>query len=134
MRRLSLIGILCLVSLASGCLAAAGLTVGAAAGVVGYVYYDRNEAQRDFPASFDKTWNATLAAMKDLKYAVPKEPQHFADSGDLTIDDVSINVVSQPGTMTRVSIRVGTFDTDGHRRRAGLIFEKIQGALAAARS
>jgi len=129
MRRLSLIGILCLVQLTSGCLAAAGLTVGAAAGVVGYVYYDKNEAQRDFAANFDKTWKATLEAMKALKYTVPKEPQHSADSGDLTIGNIRINLARHPGNMTRVSIRIGTFDTADHRRRAGLIFEKIEEQL-----
>jgi hypothetical protein len=129
MHRPSLIGILCLVALTSGCLVAAGLTVGAAAGVVGYVYYDRNEAVRDFPASFDKTWKATLGAMRTLKYAVPKEPELSAASGELLIDDVKISVTRQPGNLTRVSIRVGTFDTEGHRHRAALIFEKIQGQL-----
>jgi len=133
MRRLSLIGligILCLVPLTSACLAVAGLTVGAAAGVVGYVYYDRNEALRDFPTSFDKTWTATLGALRTMNYAVPKEPEHLADSGELTLDDVKVSVTRQPGNLTRVSIRVGTFDTEGHRRRAGLIFEKIQEQLS----
>lgn len=129
MHRLSLIGILCLVSLTSGCLAAAGLTVGAAAGVLGYVYYDKNEAQRDFAANFDKTWKATLEALRTLKYAVPKEPEHSTDSGDLTTGNIRISVVRSPGNMTRVSIRVGTFDTEDHRRRAGLILEKIEELL-----
>jgi len=128
MHRLSLIGILCLVPLTSGCLAAAGLTVGAA-GVVGYVYYDKNEAQRDFAANFDKTWKATFEALRTLKYAVPKEPEHSTDSGDLTIGNVRISVARNPGNTTRVSIRIGIFDTEDHRRRAGLIFEKIEELL-----
>src|SRR5262245_48281121 len=121
MHRLSLIGVLCLVPLISGCLAAVGLTVGAAAGVVGYIYYDKNEAHQDFAANFDKTWKATHEALRALKYAVPKDPAHSTDSGDLTIDDVRISVARIPGNLTRVSIRVGTFDTEGHRLRAGMI-------------
>ena len=128
MRRLSLIAILCLVPLTSGCLAAAGLTVGAA-GVLGYVYYDQNEAQRDFEANFDKTWKATLDALRTLKYDVPKELEHSAEAGDFMIDDLRVHVARQPGNMTRVSVRIGTFDTEEHRRRAGLILEKIDQEL-----
>ena len=43
MSKWSLIATLCVVPLTSGCLAVAGLTVGAA-GAIGYVYYDKNEA------------------------------------------------------------------------------------------
>ena len=128
MRQSSLIAILCLVPLTSGCLAAAGLTVGAA-GVLGYVYYDKNEAQRDFEANFDKTWKATLEALRSLKYAVPEAPEHSTDLGDVVIDDVVIRVARHPGNMTRVSVRVGTFDSEEHRRRAGLILEKIEAEL-----
>jgi hypothetical protein len=127
MRKLGLIGILCLVPLVSGCLAVAGLTVGA--GVVGYIYYDKNEAWRDFGASFDKTWNATQAALRELKYDVPKGPSLSPDSGYITIDDVKVKVVHHPDDRTRVSVRVGTFHTENHRRRAGQILDKIDEKL-----
>jgi len=116
-----------LVPLVSGCLAVAGLTVGA--GVVGYVYYDKNEASETFDASFDKTWKASLSALRDLKYTVPKDAPHEADSGLLTIGDMRLHVARHPGNTTRVSVRIGTFDTAEHRRRAGLILEKIEKEL-----
>lgn len=128
MRKLGLIAILSLVSLTSGCLAAAGVTVGAA-GVLGYVYYDKNEAQRDFHSTFEKTWAATLRALRDLKYTVPKDPEHLEDFGELTIDNLTVRVARHPGNSTRVSIRIGTFDTENHRRSAGLIIEKIEAGL-----
>ena len=128
MRRLGLIAVLSFVPLVSGCLAAAGLTVGAA-GVIGYIYYDRNEARRDFQASFDKTWTATLRSLRELGYEVPKDAAHVADFGDLTIENMMIRVARHPGNMTRVSVRVGTFDTADHRREAGLILEKIEQEL-----
>jgi hypothetical protein len=127
MRRLSLIGILCLVPLVSGCLAVAGLTVGA--GVVGYVYYDKNEAWRDFGASFDKTWKSTLDAMRELKYVVPKDTKHSGDSAYFVVDDVKIRVTAHPDNRTRVSIRIGTFATESHRVRAGQILDKIDQKL-----
>ncbi len=127
MRQLCLLAILCVVPLTSGCLAVAGLTVGA--GVVGLVYYDQNKAQQDFSASFDKTWKATLAALRELQYAVPKEIEHAADSGDIEIDDLRIRVARHPNDKTRVRVRIGTFNTEEHRRRAGLILEHIEKEL-----
>jgi len=126
MRKSSLIAILCLVPLTSGCIAVAGAGV---VGVVGYVFYEKNEAQQDFEASFDKTWKATLEALKSLNYSVPQEPVHSADSGDIKLDDLSIHVARHPGNTTRVKVRVGTFDCEEHRRRAGLILEKIEAGL-----
>lgn len=127
MRRLCLLAILSIVPLTSGCLAVAGLTVGA--GVVGYVYYDKNEARQDFEASFDKTWKASLAALRGLQYEVAKDAPHATDSGELMVGDVKLHVARHPGGKTRVSVRVGTFHTEEHRRRAGLILEKIQDEL-----
>ncbi len=123
----SLIAILCFVPLGSGCLAMAG--VAGAASVVGYVYYDKNELEQDFGASFDKTWKATLEALRSLKYELPKEPAHALDSGTLQFDDLWVRVARHPGNTTRVTVRVGTFHTEEHARRAGLILEKIESEL-----
>ena len=127
MRNTRLLAALLVVPLVSGCLAVAGLTVGA--GVVGYVFYDKNEARQDFDASFDKTWKATLTALHSLQYAIPKDPAHAGDSGEITLNDLHVHVAYHPDNKTRVSVRVGTFDTEEHRRRAGLILEKIQDEL-----
>jgi uncharacterized protein DUF3568 len=127
MRRLCLLAILTLVPLTSGCLAVAGLTVGA--GVVGYVYYDKNEAHQDFSASFEKTWKATGAALRGLEYQAAKDAPHELDTGTIMVGDVKVKVARQPGGKTRVSVRVGTFHTEEHRRRAGLILEKIESEL-----
>jgi len=126
MRKIALLVTL-IVPLVSGCLAVAGLTVGA--GVVGYVYYDNNEASEDFDSSFEKTWKASMSALRELKYEVPKDVSHEADSGELTIGDMKMRVARHPGNRTRVSVRIGTFDTREHRRRAGLILEKIEDEL-----
>jgi hypothetical protein len=127
MRKTCLLAALLVVPLVSGCLAVAGLTVGA--GVVGYVFYDKNEARQDFGANFDKTWKATLTALHGLQIAVPKEVPHAADSGEIVFENLRVRVSFQPGGKTRVSVRVGTFDTEEHRRRAGLILERIEKEL-----
>ncbi len=127
MRKTSLLAALLILPLASGCVAVAGLTVGA--GVVGYVFYDKNEARQDFDSGFEKTWKATLTALRGLEYALPKDPTHASDSGELVLDKLHVHVASHPGNKTRVSVRVGTFDTEEHRRRAGLILERIESEL-----
>ena len=127
MRRLLSLAILSIVPLVSGCLAVAGLTVGA--GVVGYVYYDKNEARQEYTASFEKTWKATLASLRSLEYQVGKDAPHELDTGTVVVGDVKIQVAKIPGGKTRVSVRVGTFHTEEHRRRAGLILEKIEAEL-----
>ena len=127
MRKLTLLAILLIAPLTTGCLAVAGLTVGA--GVVGYVYYDKNEARQDFDANFDKTWKATLKALKGLEYAVPAETPHTTDAGEIRVPDLRVKLATHPGGKTRVSVRVGTFHTEEHRRRAGLILERIQKEL-----
>lgn len=127
MRKLGLIWILFLVPIVSSCLAVAALSVGA--GVVGYVYYDKNEAWRDFGAPFDQTWKATKAALKDLKYELPKDAKPTDEPGYLMIDDVRIHVEERAEGRTRVSIRVGTFHTEDHRRRAGEILDRIGARL-----
>lgn len=127
MRRMTLLAILLVAPLTAGCLAVAGLTVGA--GVVGYVYYDKNEARQDFDASFEKTWKASLKALRGLQYEVPQEPAHEHDSGALAVGDVRLRVAAHAGGKTRVSLRVGTFHTEEHRRKAGLILERIEKEL-----
>lgn len=127
MRRLTLLAVLLIAPLTTGCLAVAGLTVGA--GVVGYVYYDKNEARQDFDASFAKTWKAMLEALEGLDYSLPAEAPHEKDHGELRIEGLRVHVAAHPGGKTRVTVRVGTFHTEEHRRRAGLILERIEKEL-----
>ena len=127
MRKLTMLAILLIAPLTTGCLAVAGLTVGA--GVVGYVYYDKNEARQDFDANLDKTWKATLKALKGLEYQVPAELTHQTDAGEIRVPDLRVKLTTQPGSKTRVSVRVGTFHTEEHRRKSGLILERIQKEL-----
>ncbi len=127
MSKLGSIAILCLVPLCSGCLAMAG-AVGAAS-VVGYVYYEKNEVEQDFAASFEKTWSATLAALRGLGHALPKDLEPELDSGTVQLENLWVRVARHPGDATRVTVRVGTFHTAEHTRRAGLILEAIEDEL-----
>jgi uncharacterized lipoprotein len=122
-----LILVLCGASLLlQGCGALLAGGAGAAAGG-GAVAYVRGEAQSTYPASFDRTWNATMSALQDANMQV-KDIERDGTKGTIkaaAADDKSVTVgVEQagPGT-TAVKVRIGTFgdeeaSTALHRRIA----------------
>jgi hypothetical protein len=106
---------------ASCCLAVA---VGAAA-TFGVVMYMENEAYRDFRSDLDTTWNATLGAMRKLGYPVQEGMPHGVTEGEVKINDAHVRVTRESGGYTRVHVRIGTFETEEHRRRSALLLEEI---------
>jgi len=116
---------LCLAPALSSCAAA----VVAAGAAVGYVQYDRNEAWRDFEASPDDVWKASLAAVHATGLAVPAGVQLGSTEGEIEVDDLHLRVERHPGDFVRVRVRYGTFDTEDHRRRARLLLEDIAARL-----
>jgi len=108
---------------AGGCFVAA-LAVGAAA-TFGVVMYVENEAYRDFHAELDPAWNATLAAMRKLGYPVQEGMPHGITEGAVKVNDAEVRVTRESGGYTRIHVRIGTFETEDHRRRATLLLEEI---------
>jgi hypothetical protein len=108
---------------AGGCVVAA-VAVGAAA-AYGVVKYTDNEAYRDFHAPLDATWKATLQAMREHGYPISESAPLGTTEGKIDIDDAKVSVQREAGEYTRVKVRIGTFSTDEHRRRAALILESV---------
>ena len=106
-----------------GCVVVA-VAAGAAA-VYGVIKYTQNGAQQDFEADLGATWDAVIASLRELGYAVEGDPRHGATEGTIRTGDVSVRVVRHPGDFTRIEVRVGTFETEDHKRRAGLILEAV---------
>ncbi len=115
--------LLAVLASAPGCVVAA-LAAGAGA-TYGAIKYFHNEAVQDFGADLDTAWAATLSAMRDLGYPVDLGTPHGATEGRVESGDAEVVVEQHPGPFTRVRVRVGTFDTEDHRRRASLILEAI---------
>lgn len=116
--------VLCAAALATpGCIVAA-VAVGAAA-VYGGIQYSENEAWIEVDHSLDDTWTATLEALNDNGYSVSMSLAHGPTDGHIDSGDAIVDVTSETGDRTRVSVRVGTFRTDEHRRRASLILERV---------
>ena len=112
----------------SGC--ALFVVGGAAAAGAGTVAYVRGELRSTEAATFDKTWSATLAAMKDLEFAVTAKEKD-AITGKLTArgagdKKIQITVNKQSGTTTEIRIRVGTF---GASMLSHTILDKIHARL-----
>lgn len=125
MPRRTLLFLLLLGPLSSGCVA---VLVGATA-AIGYVQYEENEAWRDYEAGFMTTWRAAIDGLEELGYVVPRGTAPEPTEGKIETGDVQVRVERHPGNITRVRVRVGTFDTANHRRRAGLILEEITNEL-----
>jgi hypothetical protein len=107
-----------------GCFLAAAAAVGAAA--YGVVSYDRNEARTDFHAGLAEVWQATLQSMRDLGYSVDLAQKPGATEGTITTGEAKVIVERHPEEFTRLRARVGTFDTEDNRRRAGLILDAVR--------
>lgn len=114
-----------ILALCSSCV----LVVAGAAAAVGYTYYEDNEAWRDYDADLEEVWDATLVALGNLDYPVSKAAPLGPTEGEVEIDDVWVRAEAQPNDTTRVRVRIGTFKTDDHLRRAGLILEEIEEEL-----
>lgn len=122
-----LLSALALLSLSTSCVA----IVAAGAAAVGYIKYTENEASMDFEADLDDTWEATIDALRDLEYQVNKDYPHGTTEGEIDLADRETNVKVElhPEGFTRVRVRVGTFETDDHKRKAELILKGIQERL-----
>lgn len=120
--------LIALLALLPGCVAAAALGV-AAAGAAGAVLYAKNEAIMKYPATLDATWDATMATMTEYGYSVDSSRRPNKTEGRIDADDTVVRVVAIPGDLTQVSIRIGTFRTDDHKRKAKLMLESIKKRL-----
>ena len=105
--------------------------VGAAAGAgaAGYAYV-KGELKATEQASLDRTWAASLGAMKDLEFPITKQSKD-ALTGHLTARNASdkkieIDLKKISDKATEITIRVGTF---GDENLSRVILEKIRKRL-----
>src|SRR5262249_34115208 len=114
-------------------LSCAGCFVAAAAAGAGVVYgaisYQQNEATMDVQQDLPTVWAASKAALRELGYTVDDSQKPGATEGTLRAGEAKVVVERQPGNVTRVRVRVGTFDTDDNKRHAALILEATKKRL-----
>jgi hypothetical protein len=119
---------LSLLSLTNGCFL---FVVGAAAGagVAGYAWVD-GEVKATEASSLNQTWNATLAAMKDLEFPVTDRSkdalQGNVQARNASNTSISIKLKYMDKNSTEIRIRVGTF---GDEAISHSILDKINSHL-----
>ncbi|HAK95121.1 MAG TPA: hypothetical protein DCM87_09005 [Planctomycetes bacterium] len=127
-RALALGAAITLLVMQSGCFV---LLVGgvAAAGVGGYAYV-KGESTAVLAASMDRSWNATVAALEDLRLPVIAKAND-ALSGEITARNASdtkitISLRRVSDNATEIGIRVGTF---GDEAQSKAILDRIAAHL-----
>jgi hypothetical protein len=110
--------LICMSLMLQGCLLlAAGAGVGAGAATVAYV---KGELKTTYAASLNRTWDATLSALKDLRIDVYSSKKD-ATEGSIEAtkaDGTKVKIVLEPAgpDTTSVRIRVGTFGDEESSR------------------
>jgi hypothetical protein len=121
---MALFALLVLLPLAQGCVAvAAAAVVGA-----GVVQYHRNEATQDFAVDLQTGWQATLEGLRRLEI-IPRSSELSQTEGVVACEGLSVRVERHPEGFTRVRVRVGTFHSPDHRRRAQVLLLEIAEAI-----
>lgn len=108
----------------SGCtaLVVGGAAVGAGAGTYLYV---NGELKTDYPASFDKVWNAcekTIADMRGTEVQPVKEIAQGRISALINDEKVNFSITYRAKNQTTVTIRVGIV---GNKLSSQLLHDKI---------
>jgi type II secretory pathway component PulF len=131
-RRLQLIALLCCFLIGLSACSRKWVAIGAAAAAVGAgtYYYIKGDLKRNYEASMDKTWDATVKALEALKINVESK-QHDALTGAINgkLADgksLSVNLKRINESTTEVGVRIGTF---GDRERSEAIHDKILSSL-----
>jgi hypothetical protein len=103
--------LICMSFMLQGCLLlAAGAGAGAGVATMAYV---KGELKTTYAASLNRTWDATLSALKDLQINV-RSSKKDATEGDIEAtksDGTKVKIVLEPAGPDTISvrIRVGTF-------------------------
>lgn len=117
----------CLLPILPSCVVAAVAAVGAA--TYGAVSYNGNEASTTVQADLATATSAARKAMRELSFPVDDTQQPGTTECTLTGGEAKVILERHPGEVTKIRVRVGTFDTEDNKRRSGLLLEKIRAHL-----
>jgi|UniRef100_A0A7C5AL48 hypothetical protein len=108
-RKLIFGGVILSLFLTSGC-ALALLGVGAAAGIGAYTWVE-GTMEKDYPRVMQPTFQACVAACRDMQLTIKKEAYHPLNSVILATTpdgtNVDIQLVARPNDITTVKVRFG---------------------------
>jgi hypothetical protein len=87
--------------------------------------YAANESRRDVRVPLGEAWMAALDALGETGFVVSEASECGSTEGRVRAGDAVVVAERHPGGFTRVRVRIGTFATEDHRRRAALILEAL---------
>lgn len=117
----------CLLPALPSCIVAAVAAVGAA--TYGAVSYNGNEASVTVQKDLATVTQASKTAMRELGFPVDDTQQAGVTECTLTGGEAKVVLERHPGEVTKIRVRVGTFETEDNKRRSGLLLEKIRAHL-----
>ena len=127
-RRLQWVAVLCCLLIGLSACSRKWAVIGAAAAAVGAgtYYYVKGDLERNYEAPMDKTWEATIKSIEELKLTVESQ-KHDALSGVIkgkmaNEKGFEINLKRLGENSTEVGVRIGTF---GDREKSEAIHDKI---------
>ena len=96
--------------LAAGCVETMLIGLGASAAIGSYKWME-GTMEKDYPRPMQDTWNATLAATKDLQLTIRREqynPMESIIEATAPPDtNVKIQLIARPNQITTVKVRFG---------------------------
>ena len=108
--RLKVAGVLLGLLLTAGCVETVLLGAGAAAAIGTYKWIE-GTMEKDYPRPMQETWNATLAAAKDLTLKVTSQQYNPMDARIEATQppdtNVKIQLIARPNQITTVKVRFG---------------------------
>ncbi len=105
------------------------VAVGAAGGVATAKVLS-NQTDADYQASVRDVYAAALVALPALGYPAATTSTLGPTEAEIVAGDARLAMAEHPGGVTRVAVKIGTWDTADHQRRAGLIHDRIRAELA----
>ncbi len=131
-KRLQLVAVLCCFLIGLSACSRKWAIIGAAAAAVGAgtYYYVKGDLKRNYEAPLDKTWEATLKSVEELKLTVESQ-KHDGFGGVIKgkmADEKAfeINLKRLGENSTEVGVRIGTF---GDQAKSEAIHDKILSKL-----
>ncbi len=95
---------------AAGCVPMLLMGVGGAAAIGSYKWIE-GTMEKDYPRSMQETWNATLAACKDMQLTINSQQYNPTESVIEATQppdtNVKIQLVARPNQITTVKVRFG---------------------------
>jgi hypothetical protein len=94
----------------AGCAAMMLMSLGGAAAIGSYKWME-GTMEKDYPKSMQDTWNAALAASKDMQLKIPSQVYNPMESHIEAVappdTNVKIQLVARPNQITTVKVRFG---------------------------